>query len=69
MYLQTYTKINEKNKCFPAFSYRKKWEASIIEGLCVGAVLHYRRLEKKYKSFAVFQILYGISGIDFSVCQ
>lgn len=69
MYLQTYTKIMRKINDFPAFSYRKKWEASIIEGLCVGAVLHYRRLEKKYKSFAVFQILYGISGIDFSVCQ
>ena len=69
MYLQTYTKIMRKINSFPAFSYRKKWEASIIEGLCVGAVLHYRRLEKKYKSFAVFQILYGISGIDFSVCQ
>lgn len=69
MYLQTYTKIMRKINDFPAFSYRKKREASIIEGLCVGAVLHYRCLEKKYKSFAVFQILYGISGIYFSVCQ
>lgn len=68
MYLQTYTKIMRKINA-SLLSLRKKWEASIIEGLCVGAVLHYRRLEKKYKSFAVFQILYGISGIDFSVCQ
>lgn len=69
MYLQTYTKIMRKINASLLSLIRKKWEASIIEGLCVGAVLHYRRLEKKYKSFAVFQILYGISGIDFSVCQ
>lgn len=69
MYLQTYTKIMRKINASLLSLIRKKREASIIEGLCVGAVLHYRRLEKKYKSFAVFQILYGISGIDFSVCQ
>ncbi len=68
MYLQTYTKIMRKINA-SLLSLIRSGKHPFIEGLCVGAVLHYRRLEKKYKSFAVFQILYGISGIDFSVCQ
>lgn len=69
MYLQTYTKIMRKINASLLSLIERSGKHPIIEGLCVGAVLHYRRLEKKYKSFAVFQILYGISGIDFSVCQ